>query len=129
VWDRPLDMHSSDQFNDLGFRVANADLSTSTGIGDIPANRALLDQNIPNPFNPTTTIRFTLPSRTPVNLSIFDTTGRLVRTLVDGVEESGTHSRIWDGRDNSARPVRSGIYFYRLQTGSHVQSRKMLLLK
>jgi formylglycine-generating enzyme required for sulfatase activity len=129
VWDRPLDMHSSDQFNDLGFRVANVDLSTSTGIGDIPANRALLDQNIPNPFNPTTTIRFTLPSRTPVNLSIFDTTGRLVRTLVDGVEESGTHSRIWDGRDNSARPVRSGIYFYRLQTGSHVQSRKMLLLK
>jgi formylglycine-generating enzyme required for sulfatase activity len=131
VWDRPLDMHSSDQFSDLGFRVANLDVSTTTSLGDTPANvgRVRLDQNIPNPFNPTTTIRFTLPSRASVTLSIFDTTGRLVRTLVDGVEEPGTHSRTWDGHDNSGTSVRSGIYFYQVRANSHLESRRMLLLK
>jgi hypothetical protein len=131
VWDRPLDMHSSDQFSDLGFRVASLDLSTPTGIGDKPARvgRVLLDQNVPNPFNPMTTICFTLPSQAAINLSVFDATGRLVKTLADGVEEAGTHSKVWDGRDSNGRPVTSGIYFYRMQVGSHVQSRKMLLLK
>jgi hypothetical protein len=130
VWERPLDMHSSDQFSDLGFRVANLDLGP-TDIGDATPkrDRVLLEQNIPNPFNPTTMIRYTLPARTSIRLSIFDTHGRLVRTLVDGVADAGVHSATWDGRDDDGASVSSGIYFYRLRVDSRVESRKMLLLK
>jgi flagellar hook assembly protein FlgD len=60
---------------------------------------------------------------------VFDTRGHLVKTLVDGVEEAGTHRKTWDGRDDSGAAASSGIYFYRLRAGSQVESRKMLLLK
>jgi formylglycine-generating enzyme required for sulfatase activity len=129
VWDRPLDMHSSDQFSDLGFRVANLDLPTNAGDTPPKTGGVRLDQNIPNPFNPTTTIRYSLPSRSSITLMVFDTRGRLVKTLVDGVEEAGAHRKTWDGRDDSGAAVSSGIYFCRLRTGSLVESRKMLLLK
>jgi len=88
-----------------------------------------LEQNVPNPFNPQTTISFVLPSAAPVRLEIFDVEGRLVSTLVDGTMPPGRHQLRWDGLDRRGAPVATGTYFYRLTAGKRSQSRKMLLLK
>ena len=83
-----------------------------------------LGQNYPNPFNPSTTIRYTVPSRTHVVLSVFNTLGHQVATLVNGTEEAGYHTTRLDGTG-----LASGLYVYRLRSGSFVQSCKMLLVK
>lgn len=95
----------------------------------MPGARIELSQNSPNPFNPTTTIRFTLPVSERVALAIYAADGSLVRMLVDGVTESGAHNITWDGRDMAGNPVGSGMYFYRLTAGKFSDSRKMVLLK
>jgi hypothetical protein len=90
----------------------------------------LLHQNTPNPFNPTTSIAFDIPEQGHVALRVYDVGGRLVRTLVDGRREAGTHVVPWNGRDDAGRPAPSGIYLYRLSfQNSVVQTRKMMLLK
>jgi len=89
-----------------------------------------LRQNYPNPFNPTTTIAYALAEPTFVKLRVYDVSGRLVRTLVDRErEEPGDKRALWNGRDNTASEVASGIYFYRLETKGFVQTRKMVLLR
>jgi hypothetical protein len=88
-----------------------------------------LHQNNPNPFNPTTTISFTLPETGKVMLSIYDVQGRLVRTLVDGIVGEGYQKCIWVGRDASGSPVGSGVYFYRLTAGDKTLTKKMVLLR
>jgi hypothetical protein len=95
----------------------------------MPTARIELSQNVPNPFNPTTTIRFSLPASERVGLAIYSADGRLVRMLVDGVQPRGTHDITWDGRDGAGNPVGSGVYFYRLTAGKFTDSRKMVLLK
>ncbi len=99
-----------------------------TGIGPTPL-RFALEQNYPNPFNPTTTIAFTLPVKVHTNLSIFNLRGKLVRTLVNEVLTEGQKQAEWDGRDARGNPVTSGVYFYRLEAGSKVMTRKMVLIK
>jgi hypothetical protein len=94
----------------------------------VPARYSLSD-NYPNPFNPSTTIKFTMPTSGRVKLSIFDLQGRLISTLVDEVYSVGRHEVIWKGRDNSNRSVSSGTYFYRITTKGFVETKKMLLLK
>jgi hypothetical protein len=94
----------------------------------VPARYSLSD-NYPNPFNPSTTIKFTMPTSGRVKLSIFDLQGRLVSTLVDEEYPVGRHEVIWKGRDNSSRSVSSGTYFYRITTKGFVETKKMLLLK
>jgi FlgD Ig-like domain len=87
-------------------------------------------QNRPNPFNPSTVIDFTLPVAMPVALRIYDASGRLVRTLVDGALEAGNHIAVWDGREASGSEAASGIYYYRIEgEGYGVVSRKMMLVK
>ncbi len=88
-----------------------------------------LSQNTPNPFNPTTMIRFSLPASEHVSLSIYSANGTLVRSLVDGVQARGTHNITWDGRDSNGNSVGSGVYFYRLTAGKFSDSKKMVLLK
>ena len=90
-----------------------------------------LSQNFPNPFNPSTTINYSVPEgEVPlVSLKIYDLSGRVVSTLVDGMREAGTYSVIWDGTDSFGRSVSSGVYLYRLKAGSFMQTRKMVLLK
>ena len=95
----------------------------------VDAISGALSQNQPNPFNPTTTIRFVLPVREQVTLAIYDTNGRLVRTLVDEVEGYGAHEVTWDGRDDGGVAMGSGVYFCRLHAGKHTESKKMVLLK
>ncbi len=86
-----------------------------TGVGAAPAPGAFeLRQNAPNPFNPSTTIRFTVPQSGNVNIAIYDATGRHVRTLVDGHIDAGYHEVVWDGTDALGRQVSSGVYLCRL---------------
>jgi hypothetical protein len=94
-----------------------------------PSGGAKLGQNVPNPFNPTTRIDFTLAGSSRVGLRIYDTKGRHVRTLVDGELPAGDHSVVWDGTDDAGRHVGSGAYLYQLESGGVVSARKSLLLK
>jgi len=89
----------------------------------------ILHQNIPNPFNASTVIPFSLTSRAYVKLVIYDVTGNKVRVLVDGVKETGDYNARWNGRDDSGKEVASGIYFCRYTTGNFTQTKKMVLLK
>lgn len=83
-----------------------------------------LHQNYPNPFNPSTNISFYLPQSTDVKVSVFDVTGRLVATLSDGLRNAGAHQITFD-----ASALSSGIYFYRIEAGEFVETRKMMLIK
>jgi len=95
---------------------------------DIPAVYALHD-NYPNPFNPTTTIEFSLPVPGHVELRIFDVAGRMILALVDGEMGAATHAVAWNGRDRSGRSVASGVYYYRLVTDGLTATRKMVLVR
>jgi len=94
-----------------------------------PALITRLNSNYPNPFNPTTTISFDLAESGRARLSVYNLRGQLVRTLFNGEKESGRHSIVWDGRDDTNRSVSSGVYFYRLETPKHTSTRKMLMVK
>ena len=85
--------------------------------------------NYPNPFNPETTIEYSLKENSNVQIEIFNTKGQKVKTLFNEFREAGYHSVIWNGTDNQNKPVSSGLYFYRLKSNSFSQIRKMLLLK
>ena len=113
--------------------LANAVLNvTLEGIG-IP-KRSLLLQNYPNPFNPETWIPYQLSEDTPVSISIYDTTGKLVRTLSLGFQSTGfynsrEHAAYWDGRNDLGERVASGVYFYQLVTPTFQQTQRMLIVK
>ena len=100
------------------------------GVKAPPTGKSVvLHQNRPNPFNPTTTIPYSLRESGHVRLDVFDVSGRLVRTLVDREEADGMHYVAWNGRDQEDRPLPSGIYLYRLRKEGGEDSRMMLLLK
>jgi len=106
------------------WRRASSDLtSVNTRAADNPA-LFVLEQNYPNPFNPTTTIRYAIPQRSHVMLTVFNTLGQQAATLVDETQEAGYHNVRFDGTG-----LASGVYIYRLQAGSFVQSRKLVLLR
>jgi hypothetical protein len=110
--------------------VSDGDALFSPEIGvQVKALKLELAQCTPNPFNPATTIGFTVPSRTNVTLQVFDVAGRLVTTLVDEPRNAGRYSAMWNGVDATGARVGSGVYFYRLSAGNHSLTRKMVLLK
>ncbi len=102
-----------------------------TGIHDelLPTAPTLSLTNFPNPFNPETTISYSVPKDAKVLLSIYNTKGQLVRTLVNGTVLSGTHRVVWNGADDNGNKVSSGIYFSRIQTEGKSLTTKMLMLK
>ncbi len=102
---------------------------TQAGEIDLVPTEFSLSQNYPNPFNPQTTIRFSLPHSAEVRVVVYDQLGRLVRTLVQGSRPAGTHTVIWDGRNDEGRQVASGVYVYKIISGTRSISRKMLLLQ
>ncbi|MGH7598558.1 MAG: Ig-like domain-containing protein, partial [bacterium] len=89
----------------------------------------VLQQNYPNPFNPTTQIGYELPKAGQVSLIIYNSLGQEVRRLVDKQQAAGYHHVTWNGRDQSGKPVPSGIYHYRLQVGDFVATKRMLMAK
>ena len=88
-----------------------------------------LYQNVPNPFNPSTTIEFSLPESGYAELSIFNIEGQMVRRLVSGYIHQGMHSVLWDGKDNNGNAVSSGVFISRLRMGNIIESRKMMMVK
>ncbi len=89
-----------------------------------------LEQNFPNPFNPSTTIKFTLPVKGHVSLKIYNVAGQLVKTMQDGVMDVGSHDLTWDGSNNLGTSVASGVYFYKINAGDNYENmKKMVLLR
>ncbi len=88
-----------------------------------------LSQNFPNPFNSGTVIRFALPRDQEVELAVYNLAGQQVAMLVEGRRQAGSYAISWDGRDESGRALATGMYFYRLQAGGKVETRKLMLLR
>ena len=102
---------------------------TAAGGGEIPSFFAL-GTAVPNPFNPSTMIRYDLPAGgAAVTLRIYDAAGRMVRTLVDGYVAGGSRNAMWDGRDSTGRPAPSGVYLVRLTAPGVVRAGKIALVK
>jgi hypothetical protein len=100
--------------------------------GDTPQlpQRYALYQNVPNPFNPVTTIRFDVPgSGARITLDIYDVSGRLVTRLVDAYQSGGHKSITWDGTNRRGQRVASGVYFYRMRAGTFTATRKMVVVQ
>ena len=106
----------------------NMNLS-SHDIKEPVAQQFTLFHNYPNPFNPTTTIRYDLPKRSQVTLGIYDILGKQIKTLMNQSQDAGKRIAVWDGTDDLGRTVSAGVYLYRIQADEFTQTRKMLLLK
>jgi hypothetical protein len=83
----------------------------------------------PNPFNPTTTIEYNLPTEGNVKLEVYNTLGQLVNVLIEGNQSAGRQRVTWNGKDSFGSSVSSGLYFYRIKTNSFSQVKKMILMK
>ena len=94
-----------------------------------PAPQRLTVNNYPNPFNPETTIKMSIPKATDINLSVYNLKGQLVKTIVDDFLTAGDHSYVWDGKDQNGTNVSSGIYFYKVESDSQTINKRMILLK
>jgi fibronectin type 3 domain-containing protein len=133
---------------DSGNRYTDADVSPGTtywyrlgavdGQGEwmshtvsisVPSVSLKLNQNVPNPFNPTTLISFAVPSRSTVTLRVYDVQGRHVKTLLDDVVDAGVKNVVWDGTDERGNRVGSGVYFYQLKTANKLLTKRMVRLK
>ncbi|MBN2600433.1 MAG: Ig-like domain-containing protein, partial [Candidatus Marinimicrobia bacterium] len=112
-------------FEDLMFLVPSVNAIQPL---ELPAGFTL-KQNHPNPFNPTTTISFTIPKASDVRLDIYNVRGEFVRSLVNERLNAGGYSQIWDGKNSNGQFVPSGVYMMRMSTADGIQVRNMLLLK
>jgi len=129
---RVLDETYSVDFTSATLRgAANEDLTAELeGLSsDLVPVAFKLVQNNPNPFNPVTRIAYHVPSESRVTIRVFDVTGRLVATLVDGVVEPGRHAAVWNGTNDRGESVSSGVYFCTMETPDYRGSHKMTLLK
>ncbi|MBT4332526.1 MAG: T9SS type A sorting domain-containing protein, partial [Candidatus Cloacimonetes bacterium] len=98
--------------------------------GNIIPVTTQLNGNYPNPFNPTTSISFSVAQTSSfVNVEIFNIKGQRVKQLVNEILSTGNHVTVWNGKDDNNKQAASGIYFYKMKTGEFQQSKKMLLLK
>lgn len=127
-------------FNDVIYIMSNdpdlAELTIPISVTGKMANNDVINPvmtalkgNYPNPFNPETSIRFSLKDAGRVKIAVYNLKGQMVRKLIDRELDSGFHSVVWDGRDESGKNVASGIYFYRMESDSYTANRKMMLMK
>ena len=116
-------------FNDDGILDVCQTGVSGVGTQSVPQAGPQLLGNVPNPFNPRTTLAFYLPVEQVAKLTIYGLDGRLVRTLVNGVQAAGTHEAVWNGRDATGKSVASGVYFYRLEAEGFGSTRRMVLVK
>ncbi len=100
-----------------------------TGNNDLPATGLMLEPAYPNPFNPSTTIRYSLPERSQVKIGIYDVAGRLVAEIQNGIEAKGNHEVLWQGLDAQGMTVSAGVYFVRLEAGTETRVTEIVLVK
>ena len=112
--------------------VYNYPQSGITGVGAIPSSLPgvfALDQNYPNPFNPTTKIHFEIPKAANTSLVVYDLLGRKVKTIASDYMHAGGHDVTWYGKDDRGNQVASGVYFYKLTSGTMTKTLKMMLVR
>lgn len=132
--DRPADPNTVYRLEDIGYDGSStfhgpiAIQTTNVEHRALPQDTQLLG-NYPNPFNPSTTIRYHLSAQSHVRLTVLDAQGQVVRTLVDGMNSAGVHERVWNGTNENGDRVASGLYFYTLNTETEHVRQKMLLIK
>jgi flagellar hook assembly protein FlgD len=107
-----------------------AKVNALTGVGGTPSSYVLSVSNYPNPFNPGTTVSYTVPSRGAVTVAVYDARGAHVATLVDKADRpAGAYTIEWSGRDDRGAMVSSGVYFARIGQAGAARTKKMVLLK
>jgi hypothetical protein len=106
-----------------------SDFPTSVEILSSLPNSFELKNNYPNPFNPSTTIEFSVPEQSNVRIEVFDATGTLISELVNDVYGAGTYRTVWNARDNFGSVVSSGFYIYRMSADNFTQAKRMILIK
>jgi PKD repeat protein len=129
---RPYRFETGPSYQNYGYMLDNWTGNITAIDDDEPdllARPFGLTQNQPNPFNPSTQIRFSLAHAGHVSLKLYDAAGRCVRTLVDDTRSAAEHTVTWDGRDDAGATVAAGVYLYRLQTDDESQTRRMVLVK
>jgi flagellar hook assembly protein FlgD len=107
----------------------NLKLKTVAGNESDIRNIDMLYSNYPNPFNPVTSIKFSLAEGKQTTLKIFNSLGQHVRTLVNGHRNAGSYIVQWDGTNDAGEKVSSGVYFYRLAAGGFLETKKMILME
>jgi hypothetical protein len=126
---------SDEQYGYEGWYLDDIYVTTNvpTGVdpGDLPSLERItrLEPAYPNPFNPMTSIPFEIASKGRVSIGIFDVAGRRIRTLLAGTVDAGRHAAHWDGTDNLGRPVASGVYFVRLESGAYSATSRLVLIR
>jgi len=130
TWDDPINgrYYKLSTVDDAGNEGEVIDPETVVDVPDAPCKLALFPC-VPNPFNPSTTIRFSLPVDADVSLAIYDLSGRRIVELISEDMPRGIHEVEWRGKESGGQPVASGVYFYRLESEDFSQTRKMTLLK
>jgi hypothetical protein len=103
-------------------------LEAQAALKDLPTETRIIG-NYPNPFNPSTTISYSIGEASVVSLKIFNTLGQEVATLVNGLEQAGTRTAVWNGTNNTGSAAASGVYIVRLVTGQHVSTQRILFMK
>jgi hypothetical protein len=127
-------------YDELSFEIPNGSVFTGENYEEMGINSVestykvapsvyALSKNYPNPFNPTTTIDYSIPQAGNVELVIYNTAGQKIRTLINQMQDASFYKVVWDGRDESGQSVASGIYFYRLVAGNFSKIEKMTLIK
>ena len=114
--------------NQSGYSVPVEATLLSIENGSVPLDFTL-HQNHPNPFNPTTKIRYDLPEDAVVDIAVYDMMGRLVKSLVSVQQKAGYHTLQWDATNDFGQTVPAGVYMCTIQAGDRIQTNKMLLLK
>ncbi|MCD6176615.1 MAG: T9SS type A sorting domain-containing protein, partial [Candidatus Cloacimonetes bacterium] len=117
-----IDLKDKQDYYYVSFRSPSGNSSD-----DLPVK--LSASNYPNPFNPTTTISYDLPSDGEIELSIYNIRGQQVKTLIKGEQIAGSYEVVWNGKDNNEKSVSSGLYFYKLSTKHETIMKKILMLK
>jgi len=127
------DLYILDAFSDGGHMVTdgtvNFGVASGTDADDGLSIPTVLKGNYPNPFNPVTTIAYSLKENSDVNLEVYNVKGQLVRTLISDNVAAGPHTIEWNGMDDSRNRVTSGVYYYKLNAGDYTSTKKMILLK
>jgi hypothetical protein len=117
--------------NDAFFLCIDDVTVTGGDINDpeVPVVATALHNNYPNPFNPETTISYSVKETGPVTIDVYNVKGQLVKSLVKGIQEPGNHTIVWNGTDNNGRSVSSGVYYYKMNAGKYSSTKKMIMMK